>query len=85
MRLKDRKEVVRDLFKLKITKEENIIWASKFFIINSIINYVYDIKDEKERMQLLLLYGDLITKFLKNEIDLRWQDGRILVDEAQAQ
>jgi hypothetical protein len=84
MRLKDRKEVIRDMFKHYVKKDDNVILANKFFIINSIINYVYTTQDEKERMKLLLFYGDLITRYLKNEIDLHWEDGRVLVDEVEA-
>lgn len=85
MKLKDRKQVMRDFFRARMTKENNVINANKFFIINSIINYIYDAEEEKERMELLVVYGDLISKYLKNEVDLRWEDGRIVVDEAQHQ
>jgi hypothetical protein len=79
MRLKDRREIIRDLFRKYIPQKENIIEAKKLFIINSVINYVYNHEDQKEIGKLLGFYGELISKYLKDEVDLYWKDGRIAV------
>jgi hypothetical protein len=79
MRLKDRREIIRDLFRKYIPQKENLIEAKKLFIINSVVNYVYSHEDQKEISKLLAFYGELISKYLKDEVDLYWKDGRIAV------
>jgi metal-responsive CopG/Arc/MetJ family transcriptional regulator len=79
MRLKDRREIIRDLFRKYIPQKENLIEAKKLFIINSVVNYVYGHEDQKEINKLLAFYGELISKYLKDEVDLYWKDGRIAV------
>jgi hypothetical protein len=83
MRLKSKQEIVRDLFKRYIYTKENIIYGHKLFVISSIINYIYEGDDEKNKYNLMVYYSGLIDRYLKDELDLYWQDGRIQVEEVE--
>jgi hypothetical protein len=82
MTLKDPKKIIRNLFDKHATKMDNVVYAEKLFIINTIVNYLFRDKhyteiDKKELME----YGEVINKFLKNEVDIFWKDGKLMVQD----
>lgn len=83
MRLKSKQEIIRDLFKRYIYRNENIVYGHKLFVINSIINYIYVDDDEKNIYKLMVYYSGLIDKYLKGELDLYWEGGKIRVEEVE--
>ena len=53
-----------------------------FFIINSIIQDLFRGKDANSiDKRLLGQYADLIDRYLKNEVDILWKDGKLMVEE----
>ena len=83
MKLKSRQEIIRDLFKRYTYKNENIVYGHKLFVINSIINYIYLDGDDKNVYNLIVYYSGLIDKYLKGELDLYWEDGKVRVEEVE--
>lgn len=84
MTLKDPKKIIRNLFDKHSEKIDNVIYTEKLFIINSIVNYLFKDKYytqvDKEK---LAEYGELINRFLKDEVDIYWRDGKLMVDEVE--
>lgn len=81
-RLKEPKKIIRDLFLKYATIEENVVHADKLFIINTVINYVFKNNDYRTiDKKLLLEYGELLNRYLKNEVDIYWQGDTIMVKE----
>lgn len=78
MNVREPSKIIRNLYKKYAKKEENIIFADKLFMINTIINYIFKDKgptevDKKE----LAYYGDLIDRYLKNEVDIFWDHDKL--------
>ena len=84
MNLKDPKKILRDLFNKHSDKVENVIYAEKIFIINTIINYLFKDKSYWELdKHMIIEYGELINKYLLDEVDIFWQDGTLMVGEKE--
>lgn len=82
MVIKSPKQVITSLFKKHSEKIDNVIYAEKIFIINSVISYLFKDKNYTEiDKQKLLEYGELITKYLADEVDIYWKDGILMVKE----
>ena len=82
MTLKDPKKIIRNLFDKHAEKIDNVIYADKLFMINSIIYYLFKDKDyTKIDKQKLIEYGELISRFLKEEVDIFWENGTLMVRE----
>lgn len=85
MNLKDPKTVVRNLYQKYIHKEENVIYVDKIFIINTIINFLFAGKTYKELDQFQIArYGEYIHRFLQDEVDIFWKDGRLIIRDLQS-
>lgn len=81
MNLKDPKKVITGIFKKYVKIDGNIIYADKLFVINSIINQIYNEETQTVSSKKLLEYGEIINRYLKNEVDILWKDGNIMVKE----
>ncbi len=80
MVLKSPKQIIRNLFEKHIEKLDNVIYADKLFIINSIISYIFKDKDySKIDKGKLLEYGELINQYLDDEVDIYWDSGTLMV------
>lgn len=80
MNLKDPKKILRDLFEKHADKIDNVVYAEKMFIINTIINYLFKDKNYWELdKHKIIEYGELINKYLIDEVDIFWKDGTLMV------
>lgn len=80
MTIKDPKKILRDLFEKYASKEENVVYADKIFIINTVINYLFKDKQYWELdKHTVMEYGEIINKYLAEEVDIYWQDGVLMV------
>ena len=79
------KKIIRNLYKKYAIVDGNLIDANKLFVINTIINYIFKDKDYKKiDTKQLANYGELINRFLKEEVDIYWKDDKLLVEELGA-
>lgn len=77
---KDPKTIIRNLFNKYAKIDENVVYAQKIFVINSIISYIYRDHDRnKIDKDELMFYGEAIDKYLKNEVDIIWKNGKIVI------
>ena len=84
MQLKDPKTIIRNLYQRHIDKEENVLYAEKMFIINTVINFLFKGKTYKEVDQFQVArYGEIIHKYLNSEVDIFWQDGILMVRDLE--
>jgi len=82
MTLKDPKKILRNLFDKHHEKHDNVIYAEKIFIINTVINYLFKDKDYRTLdKQKIIDYGEIINRYLADEVDIYWQDGILMVRE----
>lgn len=82
MKIKDPKTIIRNLFEKSLTKEDNIIFVDKLFIINTIVNYLFKDKSYQEIDQFQIArYGEIIHKYLEGEVDIYWEDGILMVQD----
>jgi uncharacterized FlgJ-related protein len=81
MTIKDYKQVIINIFKKYIKKQDNVIYAEKLFVISSIVRYLYS--DDKKELtpKKIAQYGEVIDRYIKNEVDIFWKDGNIMVKE----
>ena len=82
MVLKDPKTIITGLYKKHAKIEGNLIKAEKLFMINSLINTLFagiDYKNVDKKQ--LAEYASLVDMYIKNEVDLRWEDGKLQVEE----
>lgn len=80
MHVKDPKTIIRNLYYKHVKIEENISYAEKLFIVNTVINYLFKDKTYKELDQFQIArYGELINKYLHDEVDIYWEDGIVMV------
>lgn len=85
MQLKDPKNIIRNLFTKYAKIEDNVIYAQKIFIINSIIKYIYrDAERNNVNKDELMFYGEAIDRYLKNEVDITWKHGKIIVKDLRS-
>ena len=76
------KKIIRNLYKKYAIVDGNLVDANKLFIINTIINYIFKDKEYKKvDSKQLADYGELISRFLKEEVDIYWKDDKLLVEE----
>jgi len=76
-----RKKLVQALMKLDqtYTNEENVHYAEKAFLVNSIIDWgIKNRVNGKFSLQELKYYVTLVKGFIKGEYDLAWEDGKII-------
>lgn len=84
MDLIDPKRIIRNLYKKYAIVDGNLIDANKLFIINTVINYIFKDKDYRRmERETLAKYGELINRYLKNEVDIYWKDDKLLVEELE--
>ena len=84
MTVKDPKTIIRNLYQKYAKRSENIIHAEKIFIINSLIKDLFTGHDANSvDKRLLAQYAELIDRYLKNEVDIYWKDGKLMVDEVE--
>lgn len=84
MQIKDSKTIIRNLFHKHIEKEDNIIYADKMFVINTVINFLFRDKSYKEVDQFQVArYGEIIHRYLNSEVDIFWQDGILMVRDLE--
>lgn len=74
-------KVISGILKKYLKQDGNLVYAQKLFVVNSIIlhllgNDKYKSIDKK----ILLEYSILIDQYLKNDIDIRWEDGKLVVE-----
>ena len=82
MNVKDPQKIIRGLVQKYAKRQDNVIYASKLFIINSIIAELFNGIDYKQvDKKVLAEYGYLIDRYLKDEVDILWKDGKIQVEE----
>jgi hypothetical protein len=81
MTLKDPKTIILGLYHKNVKIEGNLYRTEKLFLINSIINHLFKGGAAKLDKTMLSRYAELIDRYLKNEIDIYWEDGRLLVEE----
>ena len=84
MTLKQPKQIITSIFNKYVKKQDNVVYAEKLFIINTIINYLFSQGDPKTTSKKLLEYGEIINRYLNNEVDIYWQDGTIMVKELKS-
>lgn len=81
MVVKEPKVIIRNLFSKYAKIKDNVVYAEKLFIINTIINDLF--KEKAPNKSDLMYYGEIIDRYLKDELDITWKDGRILISEIQ--
>jgi hypothetical protein len=81
MTIKQPKQIVNSIYKKYAIIEENVIYADKLFIINTVINYIFRDNDRRAMSKKLLEYGEIITRYLNNDVDIYWEDDKLLVKE----
>lgn len=82
MKVKDPKTIIRNLYDKSITREDNIIYIEKLFIINTVINYLFKDKTYREIDQFQIArYGEIINRYLLNEVDIFWKDSKLMVED----
>jgi hypothetical protein len=81
-RLQAIQEFVQALLKDKrcLYDEDNILYCEKLFIVNSIMNQVYD-KVAKGEMSVseMKKYLRYVNKYLDGELSLFWKDNNLMV------
>lgn len=84
MQIKDPKTVIRNLYQKYLFREENIIYADKLFVINTVINFLFNGKTYKEIDQFQIArYGEYIHRYLQDEVDIYWNDGILMIRDLQ--
>ena len=82
MNLKSPKQIIRSLFQKHSEKLDNVVYADKLFIINTIVNYLFKDKDYRTLDKTKIVeYGELINQYLADEVDIYWKDGTLMVVE----
>jgi len=82
MQFVEPKKIIRNLYKKYAIIEGNLVMADKLFVINTVINYIFKDGDYKNiKNKDLAEYGEIISRYLKNEVDIYWEDDRLLVEE----
>lgn len=78
------KTIIRNLFNKYAKTKDNVVYAEKLFLINTIINDMFKDSDKKPPNKSdLMYYGEVIDRYLKNQLDIKWKDGKILISEFQ--
>jgi hypothetical protein len=82
MTVKDPQTIIRNLYQKYAKRTDNVIHAKKIFVINSIIKDIFSGVDANSvDKRLLSQYAELIDRYLKDEVDIRWKDGKLVVEE----
>jgi hypothetical protein len=82
MTLKDPQTIIRNLYQKYAVRKDNIIHAEKIFIINSVIKNLFEGQTANSvDKRLLAQYAELIDRYLKDEVDICWKDGKLMVEE----
>lgn len=84
MTVREPKTIIRNLFNKYANIKDNVVYAEKLFVINTIINHLFqDTTGKQPNKSDLVYYGEVIDRYLKNELDIKWKDGKILISEFQ--
>ena len=84
MTVKEPKTIIRNLFNKYATIKDNVVYAEKLFIINTVINYVFRDSEQKPvNKSELMYYGEVIDRYLKNQLDIHWKGDRLIISELQ--
>lgn len=81
MTAREPKQIITSIFKKYVKIEDNTIYADKLFMINSVISHLFKNKYDKGFSKTLVEHGEIINRYLNNEVDIYWEDGRIMVKE----
>ena len=81
MTAKQPKQIITSIFKKYTKVDGNTVYADKLFIINTIINYLFREENKKNINKDLVYYGEIINRYLNNEVDIYWKSGKIMVKE----
>jgi hypothetical protein len=82
VQVRNPKDIIRNLFTKYAKVEGNVIYAEKLFTINAIIKYIYrDSENNNISKEELKLYGEAIDRYLKNEVDIKWKHGKIIIKD----
>jgi hypothetical protein len=81
MTVKEPKQIIFNIYKKYIKVQDNVVYARKLFVINVIIKFIFADGSAKVTAKLLAEYGELIDRYLKDEVDIRWKHGSIEVEE----
>lgn len=85
MQLKDPKTIIKNLYHSRLHKEQNVVYAEKLFIVNTIINFLFKNKTYKEIDQFQIArYGEYIHKYFNDEVDIFWKDGILMIRELES-
>lgn len=84
MQLRDQKSIIRNLYQKHMEVVDNIVYADKLFVINTVINFLFKDKSYKDIDQFQIArYGEVINKFLHDQVDIFWQDGTLMVRDLE--
>ena len=82
MNVKDPQKIISGLVQKYAKRQDNVVYADKLFVINSIICQLFDGVDYRQvDKKVLAEYGYIIDRYLKNEVDICWKDGKVQVEE----
>jgi len=84
MTVREPKTIIRNLFNKYAKMKDNVVYAEKLFVINTVINYVFRDSDQKPvNKSELMYYGEVIDRYLKNQLDIRWEADKLVISEFQ--
>jgi hypothetical protein len=81
MTLRQPKQIITSIFKKYAKRQDNVVYADKLFIINTVVNTLFKNRDSKNFNKDLVEYGEIINRFLNNEVDIFWEGDTIMVKE----
>lgn len=76
MRLKNENEILDELIKKFSQKKDNVYYLNRLFVANTVIRWIFR---ETSQHEEILQYLMQVERFLKEEIDLYWKNGKIKV------
>lgn len=77
MQLKSESQIIKDLTKKFLEKEENVYYLDRLFMANTVVRWVFRHANNQEE---ILQYLIQIDKYLNREINLSWKNGEIKVE-----
>ena len=85
-RLSAFKEFIGALLKDKrcLFIEDNVFYCDKLFIINSVVNQIYEMMtDDEVGINEMRTYLKYINLFIEDEIDITWEDGQFMFEDKE--
>lgn len=81
MTLKQPKQIITSIFKKYAKIQDNVVYADKLFVINTVVNTLFKNRNNKNFNKELVEYGEIINRYLNNEVDIFWEGDTIMVKE----